>query len=369
MHEWDRPSLLFVGNFLDRTLGSRAVSEDLSLHLEDLGWPVHRASREQNKLLRLADMLYTAWSSRSAYDIGVVDVFSGPAFRFAEAVCWLLSTLGKPYVLTLHGGNLPAFSARNRRRVRALLSRAARVTTPSRYLQEKMRPYRQDLCLIPNAISLARACYRPRRHASPALIWLRAYHKTYNLPLALRAVHLLKDQFPDLTLTVIGPDKRDGTLRAAQAEVAQCGLGPHVRLLGAVPNSQVPEYLDQADVFLNTTDVDNTPVSVLEAMACGLCVVSTNVGGLPYLLTHEVNGLLVDPDDAQSFAGAVRRVLTSDTLAGTLSLNARRMVEPFDWSAVVPAWQDLLRDVHRLPSVRSPSAPSHSNRAVGNPIP
>jgi glycosyltransferase involved in cell wall biosynthesis len=91
--------------------------------------------------------------------------------------------------------------------------------------------------------------------------------------------------------------------------------------------------------------VDNTPVSVLEAMACGLCVVSTRVGGIPYLLQHGRDALLVPPNDPEAMAAAVRRVLTEPALAESLSHNARLKAEQFDWSAILPQWQALLASV------------------------
>jgi glycosyltransferase involved in cell wall biosynthesis len=103
--------------------------------------------------------------------------------------------------------------------------------------------------------------------------------------------------------------------------------------------------MSQGDIFLNTTNVDNTPVSVLEALACGLCVVSTDVGGIPYLLEHEEDALLVPPDDAEAMAAAVRRVLTEPGLAERLSRNARKKAEGFDWSVVLPQWERLLLEV------------------------
>jgi glycosyltransferase involved in cell wall biosynthesis len=100
--------------------------------------------------------------------------------------------------------------------------------------------------------------------------------------------------------------------------------------------------LNGADIFLNTTNVDNTPVSIMEAMASGLCIVSTNVGGISYLLEHERDALLVPPDDPEAMAGAVRRLLTEPELAARLSNNARRKAEEFDWATVLPKWKELL---------------------------
>ena len=99
--------------------------------------------------------------------------------------------------------------------------------------------------------------------------------------------------------------------------------------------------MNQGDVFINTTNIDNTPVSLLEAMACGLCVVSTNVGGLPYLIEDGVDALLVPPDDSQAMAAAVRRILTEPGLAARLSSNARKKIERFDRSVILPQWEEL----------------------------
>jgi glycosyltransferase involved in cell wall biosynthesis len=287
-----------------------------------------------------------------------VDVYSGPSFIWAESVCWLLGRLGKPFVLTLHGGNLPALGKRWPRRVRRLLGSACVVTTPSPYLQQSLRPYRDDLLLLPNAVDLASYPFRLRSNAQPKLIWLRALEGIYNPCLALRAVaHLLEmgdlgsptsDLRPptsDLHLTMYGPDKGDGSLQKLKAEIQRLKLGEQVHWEGAVAKRDVPNALNSGDIFLNTTNVDNTPVSVIEAMACGLCVVSTNTGGLPYLLDDEQDSLLVQPDDSAAMAAAVRRILTEPGLAERLSRNARAKAEQYDWSVILPRWEQLLTEV------------------------
>jgi glycosyltransferase involved in cell wall biosynthesis len=336
-------SLLFVGNFLDIEIGTRAISEDLSLRLEECGWPVLRTSRRRGKVSRLLDMLWTTWRKRAWFDIAIVDVYSGPAFRFAEVVCGLLRGMKKPYVLILHGGNLPAFSAANAKRMRKLLAGAARVTTPSQYLQERMQPYHADLRQLPNPIAVSDYPYRLRSQLEPRLVWLRAFHETYNPLMAVSAVELLRSEFPGISLMMIGPDK--GLFAVVHEEILKRGLERNIRMSGAIQKDAVASWLKEADIFLNTTNVDNTPVSVLEAMACGLCVISTNVGGIPYLLKNEEDGLLIEPRDPMALAHAIRKVLKNPALASKLSRNARARVESFDWAWVLPKWQQLLNGV------------------------
>jgi glycosyltransferase involved in cell wall biosynthesis len=204
-----------------------------------------------------------------------------------------------------------------------------------------MAVYRPDLLLLPNPLNLESYRYRPRDHASSKLVWLRAFHKIYNPTLAPRVVKQLAGEFPEIHLNMIGPDKGDGSAKDVRQVISELEISRRISQTGVVAKAQVPHYLNSGDVFLNTANVDNTPVSVLEAMACGLCVVSTNVGGIPYLLEHEIDALLVPPDDTQAMAAAVRRILLSPQFAESLSRNARKKAESHDWLIILPQWERL----------------------------
>ena len=338
-------AILFIGNFLSRSLGTIGPSEELAQRLGETGWQVLTTSRRVQKTRRLLDMLWTVWRRAQDYDLAHVDVYSGPAFFWAEATGFLLRRLQKPFLLTLHGGNLPAFAKRWPKRVRRLLGSARAVTSPSPYLHAAMHPYCPRLQLIPNALDLARYPARQRRRPAPKLIWLRAFHSIYQPDMAPAVLSQLVKAFPDSHLTMIGPDKHDGSLPRTREVARKLNLGDRLTITGAVPKNQVPQWLAQGDIFLNTTNVDNTPVSVLEAMACGLCVVSSNVGGIPYLLEHEHDALLVPPHDPEAMAAAVRRLLTEPRLAARLSRNARQKAEQFDWSVILPQWEALFQRV------------------------
>jgi glycosyltransferase involved in cell wall biosynthesis len=211
-----------------------------------------------------------------------------------------------------------------------------------------MRPYRADLFLLPNAIDTSIYRFTARRAPQPLLLWLRAFHETYNPSLVPRALALLEQDFPNIHMNMAGPDKGDGSLQRMQKLAASLNVLNRITMYGAIPKSEVAHWLNGGDVFLNTTNVDNTPVSVLEAMACGLCVVSTSVGGIPYLLEHEQDALLVPPDNPEAMASAVSRILTEPGLAEHLSRNARRKVEQFDWSLILPQWEQLLVKVAKM---------------------
>jgi len=339
--------VILLSNFLSGFGGSRGVCEELACRLEASGTPVVKASDKKARLHRLYDMLRTTWQQRENYMVAQVDVYSGPAFVWAEAVCTLLRWLNKPIVLTLHGGNLPTFSVNHSFRVRRLLDLASAVTTPSEYLSEGMGSYFNGIKLLPNALDLDRYDFRLRSNPAPNLIWLRAFHSVYNPTLAVKVLSLISGSYPAAHLMMAGPDKGDGTSQQVRETAADLGVTSRLHLPGGIPKLKVPIWLNQGDIFLNTTNVDNAPVSVLEAMACGLCVVSTNVGGLPYMIHNEKDALLVPPETPVAMAESVKRILRNPALASHLSQNGRNRLAKHDWSVVLPQWEALFREVAR----------------------
>lgn len=335
-------AILLIGNFLTSSLGTRHVSEDLAEQLVARKWRVITTSSYPGRLRRGLDMLLTTWQRRDDFAIAHIEVYAGLAFIWAELTAFLLRRLGKPYLLTLHGGSLPAFARRWPRRVRMLLSAAVKVTTPSTYLLEELGGFGAKLHLIPNAITIARYHHRSRRVLHPRLLWLRAFDHIYNPTLALAVIDQLRDEFPNLSLVMIGPDKGDGSLELTRQRISDLKLNRFVTLTGRLSKPEIASQLDAADIFLNTTSVDNFPVSVLEAMASGLCVVSTRVGGIPQMLDDGENALLVPPDDPSAMAAAVRRLLTEPHLATHISEKARQMATSCDWQPVIDRWEEML---------------------------
>lgn len=337
-----RRRVLLVGTFLSSSFANYSVGEDLAKRLAEAGWHVIVTSTKIARMARLLDMLMTTWQRRKDYAVAQVDVYSGLAFGWAEAVCWTLQRAGKPYVLTLHGGNLPMFAQRWPGRVCRLLKSAATVTAPSHFLFEQMAPYGSDVQLLPNPLHLDQYVFHLRKQSMPRLIWLRSFHEVYNPTMAPHVVAHLKPLFPDIRLVMVGPDKGDGSFQQTQNVTRQLGLETHITFPGGIPHDDVSRWLQTGDILINTTNVDNTPVSVLEAMACGLCIVSTNVGGLPYLLEHEHDALLVPPRNPEAMAVAIQRVLQEPGLSQKLSTNARHKAERFGWKEILPQWEAIL---------------------------
>lgn len=296
------------------------------------GWDVRTASHRVNRWLRLADVATRPWRWRGKVDVLVLLVFSGPAFRLVEAASAAASRLGMPMVLWLHGGNLAEFAGRHPERVRQVLSRGRELVAPSKFLAE---PF--GARVIPNVVDLDRYPYRHRPSVAPRLLWMRTFHELYRPDLALRVL----ERLPGAALTMAGQDK--GLLAETRRRAEEMGLD--VRFPGFLDAEGKRREFAAHDVFLNTNRVDNAPVSVLEAAAFGLPVVSTDVGGIPQLLRDGEEALLVPEGDAEAMAAAVRRLLEEPGLAGRLSAAGREVAERSSWPRVQPLWEELLREV------------------------
>ena len=99
--------------------------------------------------------------------------------------------------------------------------------------------------------------------------------------------------------------------------------------------------LHKFDIFINTTDFDNTPVSLMEAMALGLPIVSTNVGGLPYLIDNGKDGFLVDNKNPLAMANSIQNLIEENLTE--VATNARTKAESFSWENVRTKWLSILK--------------------------
>jgi L-malate glycosyltransferase len=336
----------YIGNFLSQHGYNPTYSEALAAVLSREGLAVRTASGCLNPLVRLGDMALAVLRTRKRESCVIVDLCSGPRAYPAACVIATLSRLARrPYVVVLHGGNLPNLSKRARAWLPTILRSAASVVSPSMYLADHFATD-FDVEVIPNALSIMDYPYRCRAAPSPRFLYLRAFHERYGPFTALRAFALVKQQLGKGRLVMAGPEL-DHSLTRCKELSKEMGIEKDVEFLGRVPKDRIPSLGSDCDIFLNPTYVDNTPVSTIEAMAMGMCIVATTSGGLPHLLRDGETALLVSPGDERAMANAIMKVLADSQLAARLSASARRAAEGMDWSEVVPKWLRLIQSVAR----------------------
>ena len=321
--------------------------ERLAERLRADDFEVLTTSGRIRRIPRAIDMARTMRSWRGRVDVVVVMVFSGPGFVMTDLASRSARSLGVPLVLWLHGGNLPAFARRHPRWVQRVLGRAEILVAPSRYLLDAAGlanpPARRRPVVISNVLPGDLPPFESReRLVRPGLrlLWMRTFHPLYRPDLAVEVLGRLLEHHPDACMTMAGQDQgRDHVERLA----ADRGLTDHIRFAGFLDGRGKALAFREHDVFLNTSAADNAPVSLIEAAANGLPIVSTAIGGIPELFPDGERALLA-PDPA-GLAEAVERLVADPSLAASLAASAHERARNCTWERVGPQWEELLRQV------------------------
>lgn len=333
--------IVYIGNCLSANGSTITSIETLSKNLEKEGFQMIVASNKRNKFLRFLDMVFTVYKNRNKAKTVLIDTYSTLNFYYAVSISLLCRSYKIPYIPILHGGNLPKRLIKSQFLSRQLFGNAKTNVAPSKYLLNAFsnRGY-DNLTFIPNTLKIKNYPFKLRTNITPNLIWVRSFSKIYNPKLAIEIIEKLVSQNIHAKLYMIGP-KKDESFDACKNIVETKNLP--VVFTGMLKKEEWINIAETCDIFINTTQIDNTPVSVIEAMALGLPVISTNVGGLPFLIKDNVTGLLVPPNDAEAFVYKINQLIANTEKTKQLSLNARRFAESFDWELVKQKWITLLK--------------------------
>src|SRR5215468_1394357 len=274
----------------------------------------------------------------------VAHVFAASYFSFVitPAPAVLIAKLyGKRVLLNYHSGEAEDHLRRWPRSTRLIFRLADRVVVPSRYLVGVFARFGIAAEAVSNTAPLEGFTFRDRRQLRPTLLSNRSLESHYNVADTLRAFALIERRVPDARLIVAG----DGGERARlQSLAAELGL-KRVEFVGAAPPDRMPELYDRADIFVNSSLVDNMPLSLIVAFACGLAVVSSNAGGIPSLVSGGETGLLSPCGDYGALAANVVRLLEDRRLATGLITRARAACQQYTWSATRGSWLKIYTDM------------------------
>lgn len=271
-------------------------------------------------------------------DADVVHVFSAAywAFLLAAAPAIVAGRVrGKRVVLHYHSGEADDHLGHWGPLVHPWLRLAHEIVVPSQYLRRVFAEHGYTTRVIHNTVDITPLTYRPRSPLEPRLISVRNLEPHYGVDVILRAFALLREAVPHATLTVVG----DGSQARHLRRLAD-GLAIDVTFAGAVAPEDMPAMYDAADIFVNASVVDNQPLSILEAFAAGLPVVTTSVGDIPAMVRDGVTGWLVTEHDPVLIADAVEDVLSDADRAVEITRRAFKRLSDFSWPAVRHAWRD-----------------------------
>jgi len=336
-----KTKLLYIGNKLSIHGNTATSIETLGSLLEIEGYQIEFASSKKNKVLRIIDMVSKTIKYSKKINIVLIDVYSTQNFWYAFIISRLCSFLRLKYIAKLRGGNLPQRLKNNPFLCQLIFKNAYKLVAPSNYLKSEFsKHFNDNLVYIPNTIEIKNYPLFEKSFKEPKLLWVRSFSKIYNPKMAIDVLADLKSIFPNASLCMVGPDI-DGSLIETKDYASKLNL--EVTFTGKLSKKEWIERSKEYNVFINTTHFDNTPVSVMEAMALSFPVVSTNVGGIPFLLTNNENALLVQDSNVSEMSNAIKYLFENPDKAKTLSLNARKLAENFDWNVVKNKWLEILK--------------------------
>ena len=230
-------------------------------------------------------------------------------------------------LLTFHGGEGASFFEKREKLVRFFLSKTDANIVLSGYIGSLFDKFGFPYVVIPNIIEPPASVYRKRGKIVPRFISVRALFPLYNVQCILRAFAEHKKNSPESSLVILG----DGPSRMDLERYVVENHIQDVSFLGQVPNSKIYEYLDDADILLSAPRFDNMPVSLLEGFSAGLLVISSNVGGIPYMIVDGENGLLFEDDDDHGLAGKMQYAIDHPDHCRRMMENAHDGISRYSW--------------------------------------
>ena len=246
---------------------------------------------------------------------------------------------GKPILLNYHSGEADDHLAHWGSLVHPWLKMVDKIVVPSVFLRDVFARHGYRAEVIHNIIDTGQFRYRERLPLLPEFLSVRNFEPHYGVEYTLVAFAMIQTVFPAASLTVAGQGPHEAELK----HLAQALALRNVRFIGAVDPAQMPSLYDRHSVFLNASFVDNQPLSVLEAMASGMPVVSTPIGDIPNMVKDGESATLVPAGDPYAMAKAATLLLEQPQRAALMAQRAKESLVRYDWSKVGPAWADTYR--------------------------
>lgn len=234
-------------------------------------------------------------------------------------------------IVTYHGGDAGNFLSSYGFFVKPFLRLADSITVPSSYLQDVFKKEGIDAVIIPNILDIERFTYVERKKLKPKFLIVKHLEAIYNVELGIRAFSIVKKHFPDAELRIVGSGSQENELKSL---VKELGLSDSVVFLGAVDHRKIADIYKESDIFLNCSRIESFGMVILEAMASGLPVISTNVGGVSSIIKDGVNGFLVETGASDDMANRILYLLENPSVAAKISENGRKTAENYSWDNI-----------------------------------
>lgn len=332
--------ILYLGNKNKNNENNPTGLDTLSTQLGSF-LSVESRSNKKNRILRLIDMVMSIIINRNHAEYILIDTYSSKGFYFALICSFFCIALKKKYILILRGGNLESRLKYNKHLSKILFKKSYFNIAPSLFMHDLFKIYGFKTKYIPNNIIISKYKFKHRlKISNPKILWVRSFHKIYNPIMAINVFDRVLKTYDGAELCMVGP-KKDNSYENCVNLAKELGIKDRITFTGKLDKKDWISLSNNYNIFINTTNVDNLPVSVIEIMALGLPVVSTNAGGLKYLHKNESDALLVNCNDISSMSDKIISIIENPALSKKLSENGLKKAKGFDWEIVKKAWKSL----------------------------
>ena len=303
----------------------------------------------------ITTLMYWALAVTRLWRYDVVHIYSASYYSYLLCVApiILLGRLyGKKVLVNYHSGEAEDHLKNWPLTAVPILRLATVIVVPSGYLVDVFAKFGLKAHVVYNVVDIDAFRYRIRTPLRPVFLTSRLHEPLYNVACALRAFRLVQARFPEASLTVAG----DGWMRPQLEQLARDLELRNTTFIGRVPGEGMPDMYDAADVYLNATNIDNMPGTLIECLSCGLPVVTTDAGGIPYIVTHEESALIVPCNDHEAMARNAIRLLEDDSLAVKLGRIGRESCHRYTWTNVRESWLATYHGLEGAPSLTTEHA-------------
>lgn len=270
------------------------------------------------------------------------DIIHCQGLQIAPSALLAKKFLGLPYLVYCHGSDvyLPwKFKSLISEQV---LKNANAVVALTEDMKKKVEElYNRKIFVIPNGIelknfkNLSKDIARQKLKLAKEekfLVFVGTLKQVKGLKYLIEAVKILKGKMPEMRLLIIG---EGGEKENLQEQVEKLKLKQNVIFFGKLANEKIPEYMIASDIFVLPSLSEGLPVTVLEAMAAGLPIVATQVGGLPEIVKQGQNGFLVEAKEPEILAQKILTLLSDEKLRNSMSLNNQKEAKKYSWDLIV----------------------------------
>jgi len=261
---------------------------------------------------------------------------------------------GTPYSVYFGGSDMPGANPSRYKKLYPYITfltrwiwRGAKISTVCSQglleLGRKLDP-EYDFRLVPNGVELSRFVPTERRpNPKVRILFIGRLIARKGVQYVVQALPRIQElcKVP-FEVEVVGT----GEMRSRLDELAmKLGVSHIIKYVGTVPYEKLHESYQGADIFVLTSESEGMPAVTLEAMGCGLPIVTTNVPGNQEIVREDENGYLIDVGDTEKLAQDLARLINDETLRKSMGVRSRQFLQAYEWREIIKRYEIILKEI------------------------